>query len=85
MSNHQSSQFAKVYKLKLFRAAGRSTLTLLPKVFYSLIQNLKMKYSLNSGRIKTHNNLRVFFTWQVDNKLLKAMLYVKTTAEFTGT
>ena len=63
----------------------RSTLTLLPEVFYSLIQNLKVKYSLNSGRIKAPNNTRVFFTWQVDNKLLKAVLYVKTTAEFTGT
>ena len=31
-----------------------------------------MKFLVNSGRIVANKNTQVFFTWQLENKLLKA-------------
>ena len=36
------------------------------------MQNLKVKCSVKLGRIVAHKNTQVFFTWQVENKQVKA-------------
>ena len=72
MPNHQSSHSAIVHKLKWF---GKSNLTFLPEVFKSLIQNLKVKCSVNFSRIITHKNKRVFTHVKVENKLFKASVF----------
>ena len=70
--NHQSSHSAIVHKLKWF---GKSNLTFLPEVFKSLIQNLKVKCSVNFSRIMAHKNMRVFSHDKVENKLFKASVF----------
>ena len=65
MSNHQSSQSAKVLQVQFNNYA---------QVFLVLVQTLKMKCLVNSRRIVVNKNKQVFFTWQLENKLLKAFV-----------
>ena len=65
MSNHQSSQSAKVLQVQFNNYA---------QVFLVLVQTLKMKCLVNSRRIVANKNKQVFFTWQLENKLLKAFV-----------
>ena len=63
MSNHQSSQSAKIWQVQFNNYA---------QSFFILIQTLKMKCLVNSGRIVANKNKQVFLTRQLENKLLKA-------------
>ena len=69
MSNHQSSHSVTVDKLKYF---GASNLTHLHEGFQSLIQNLKVKYSVKSGPVVAHKNTQIFFQMTIRKQTVQA-------------
>ena len=57
------------------KIARQVEVNILPEVFNSLLQNLKMKCSVNFRRIMAHKNTRIFSHDKVENKLLKATVF----------
>ena len=55
--------------------ARQVEVNILPEVFKFLLQNLKVKCSVNFRRIMAHKNTRIFSHDKVENKLFKASVF----------